>query len=81
MVDKRFSAIRGELQGGVLDGFDLFFGELSVNFPDEFSIEIHRQLPYAQTLILVNLIVVNFFGCLKIARNDSFRFRPSLDTT
>ena len=29
----------GELQGGVLEGFDLFFGEFSVNFPDDFSVE------------------------------------------
>ena len=36
---KQFPGIRGELQGGVLEGFDLFFGEFSVNFPDEFSVE------------------------------------------
>ena len=32
---KQFPGIRGELQGGVLEGFDLFFGGFSVNFPDE----------------------------------------------
>ena len=46
MVYKQFPGIRGELQGGVLDGFDLFFGELSVNFPDEFSVENVNQRSY-----------------------------------
>ena len=39
MVYKQFPGIRGELQGGVLEGFDLFFGEFSVKFPDENSVE------------------------------------------
>ena len=39
MIYKQFPGIRGELQGGVLDGFDLFFGLLSINFPDDFSIK------------------------------------------
>ena len=46
VVYKQFPGIRGELQGGVLDGFDLFFGEFSVNFPDEFSVENPRKSPY-----------------------------------
>ena len=65
MVYKQFPGIRGELQGGVLDGFDLIFGELSVNFQDEFSTKISGKSPlasfkclYAQILILVPLIVV-----------------------
>ena len=46
---KQFPGIRGELQGGVLDGFDLFFGKFSVNFPDEFSVKNGKQ-------ILINLL-------------------------
>ena len=38
VVYKQFPGIRGELQGGVLDGFDMFFWKFSVNFPDEFSV-------------------------------------------
>ena len=36
VVYKQFPGIRGELQGGVLDGFDQVFGEFSVKLPDEF---------------------------------------------
>ena len=39
MVYKQFPGIRGELQGGVLEGFDFFFGEFSIHFPDKFSVE------------------------------------------
>ena len=39
VVYKQFPGIRGELQGGVLEGFDLFFWQFSVNFPDEFSVK------------------------------------------
>ena len=39
MVYKQFPGIRGELQGGVLEGFDLFFEEFSVTFPDEVLVE------------------------------------------
>lgn len=39
MVCKQFPGIPGELQGDVLDGFYLIFGEFSVNFPEEFSVE------------------------------------------
>ena len=46
VVYKQFPGIPGELQGGVLEGFDLFFGEFSDNFPDESSIEIPRKLSY-----------------------------------
>ena len=46
VVYKQFPGIRGELQGGVLDGFDLFFEEFSINFPDEFSVETPTKLPY-----------------------------------
>ena len=37
MVYKQFPSIRGELQGGVLEGFDLIFKKFSVKFPDDFS--------------------------------------------
>ena len=46
VVFKQFPGIRGERQGGVLEGFDLFFEELSDNFPDEVSIEIPRKILY-----------------------------------
>ena len=46
VVYKQFPGIRGELQGGVLEGFDLFFGEFSDNFPDDFSVENPRKSPY-----------------------------------
>ena len=39
MVYKQFPGIRGELQGGVLEGFGFIFGEFSDKFPDEFSVE------------------------------------------
>ena len=39
MVYKPFPGIRRELRGDVLDGFDLFFEECSLKFPDEFSVE------------------------------------------
>ena len=35
---------------------------------------------YAQALILVNLIVVNLFGCLTLLEMILSRVRPSLDT-
>ena len=37
MVCKQFPGIRRELQGGVLDGFDLLFGEFSDNFQATFT--------------------------------------------
>ena len=39
MLCKQIPGIRGERQGGVLEGFDLFFGEFSVKFPDECSVK------------------------------------------
>ena len=45
VVYKQFPGIRGELQGGVLEGFDLIFGKFSVNFPDEFSTKFLRKIP------------------------------------
>ena len=39
MVYKQFPGIRGELQEGVLEGFGLFWGKFSVNFPDNISVE------------------------------------------
>ena len=50
MVYKQFPGIRGERQGGVLDGFELVFGEFSVNFPDEILIKINRKFHYSNTL-------------------------------
>ena len=35
---KQFPGIRGELQGGIWEVFSLFFGHISINFPDKFSI-------------------------------------------
>ena len=46
VVYKQFRGIRGELQGGVLEGFDLFFEEFSDKFPDEFSFKTLRNLFY-----------------------------------
>ena len=35
--------------------------------------------PYAQTLIVVAFLVVNFFGFLVITRNHTMRFGPKLE--
>ena len=57
-----------------MEGFDLFFGEFSVNFPDEISVIVFLVFPcfsrvYAQTLIVVVLIVVKNLGFLVITRD------------
>ena len=39
MVYKQFPGIRGELQGGVLDGFEMIFGLFSVKFAHEISVK------------------------------------------
>ena len=46
MVYKQFPGIRGELQGGVLEGFDLIFGEFSDIFSDEISATNPRTIIY-----------------------------------
>ena len=43
---KQVPGIRGELQGGVWEVFNLLFEEFSLNFPVKFSIEIREQSPY-----------------------------------
>ena len=39
MVYKQFPGIRGELQGGVLESFYLFFKKFSIKFPDDLLLE------------------------------------------
>ena len=39
MVYKQFPSIRGELQGGVLEGLEVIFAEFSDKFSDEFSVK------------------------------------------
>ena len=46
VVYKQFPGVRGELQGGVLEGFEFIFWKFSVNFLDEISVETLRKLLY-----------------------------------
>ena len=75
VVYKQFPGIRGELQGGIWEFFSMcFFSDIfpsisRSNCPSK--IAKHPNFSYAQNLILVNLILVNFFSFLVIARNHS----------
>ena len=42
-ADWLFPGPREKLQGGFLEGFDLFSGQFSVNFPAEISRKNHRK--------------------------------------
>ena len=60
---EQFTIFRGRLQGDLLDGFDLFVEQPSVHFPDDSSVKDHHNPIYAETLIVVDLMVVNCFSC------------------
>ena len=75
----------GNFEGGILGGVRGYSGISGGHLGGVLTLlpleRKSKQKNYAQTLVLVNLILVNLFSFLLSTRNASGRFGPSLDTT